>query len=230
MPFIMKNSKVLAIVIFAFFGAFSFAQTRLAGNVSNSKSKPIAKAQIFLDSINSNVTTDKRGYFEVMVADGVKDINVFSNKYGLLSSRYNGERKMDFIFIDGKRSSKERFKEGDDISIGYDELEEKYLAIKVESVKADEQIDSVQFRNIYDLIRNRLSGVRVTSDNKIIIRGVNSIISSQDPLFVVDGSVVSSIDYILPLDVKNVSVLKDSAAAIYGARGANGVILITTKK
>lgn len=226
----MKNSKVLSLIVFMFFIAFSFAQNRLAGNVSNSKSKPIAKAQIFLDSINSNVITDKRGYFEVMVADGVKDINVFSNKYGLLSSEYNRESKMDFIFIDGKKSSKERLKEGDNISIGYDELEEKYVAIKVDRVNAEEQIDAQQFRNIYDLIRNRLSGVRVTSDNKIIIRGVNSIISSQDPLFVVDGSIVSSIDHVLPVDVKSVSILKDSAAAIYGSRGANGVILITTKK
>ncbi len=213
-----------------FFVAFSFAQNRLVGNVSNSKSKPIAKAQIFLDSINSNVTTDKRGYFEVVVTDGVKDINVFSSKYGLLSSEYNGESKMDFIFIDGKRSTKEWLKEGDNISIGYDELEEKYVAVKVESIKVDEQIDAVQFRTIYDLIRNRLPGVRMTTDNKIIIRGVNSIMSSQDPLFVVDGSVVSSIDFILPVDVKRVSVLKDSAASIYGSRGSNGVILITTKK
>lgn len=213
-----------------FFIAFSFAQNRLVGNVSNSKSKPIGNAQIFLDSINSNVTTNKKGYFEVMVTEGVMDINVFSNKYGLLSSEYNGESKMDFIFIDGKRSAKERLKEGDNISIEYDELEEKYLAFKVESVKGDEQIDALQFNTIYDLIRNRLSGVRVTTDNKIIIRGVNSIISSQDPLFVVDGSVVSSIDYILPVDVISVSVLKDSAASFYGSRGSNGVILIKTKK
>ena len=226
----MKNSKVLSLIVFMFFVAFSFAQNRLVGNVSNSKNKPISKALIYLDSINSNVTTDKRGYFEVVVTDGVKDINVFSNKYGLLSSEYNGESKMDFIFIDGKRSSKERLKEGENISIGYDELEEKYVAFKVERIKADGQIDSVQFRTIYDLIRNRLPGVRVTTDNKIIIRGVNSLISSQDPLFVVDGSVVSSIEYILPVDVKSVSVLKDSAASFYGSRGSNGVILITTKK
>ena len=226
----MKNLKVLSVFVFMFFVAFGFSQTRLAGNVSNSKSKPIAKAQIFLDSINSNVTTDKRGYFEVMIPVGVKDINVFSGKYGLLSYVYNGESKIDFIFIDGKVSSKDRVKDGDEVSLDYNELEQKYVAIKVDRVKAGQQIDSARFRNIYDLIRNRLSGVYVTRDNKIRIRGVNSIISPQDPLFVVNGSIVSSINDILPVDVEDIGVLKDSAAAIYGSRGANGVIVITTKK
>ena len=56
------------------------------------------------------------------------------------------------------------------------------------------------------------------------------MISPQDPLFVVDGSVVSSIDYILPVDVKNISVLKGHETSIYGTRGSNGVILIKTKQ
>lgn len=226
----MKIAKVLSLIVLLFFISSSIAQTRLAGNVSNSKSKPIAKALIYLDSINSNVKTDKRGYFEVMVPETVKDVNVFSHKYGLLSSPFNGERKMDFIFIDGKKSAKERMKESDYVTLDYDDVEKKYIAIKVESLDASNQIDTARFRNIYDLLRNRLTGVRITSDNKIIIRGVSSIISSQDPLFVVDGTIVSSIDHILPVDVDKVSVIKDSGASMYGSRGANGVILITTKK
>ena len=61
------------------------------------------------------------------------------------------------------------------------------------------------------------------------VRGVNSINSSTEPLFVVDGVVVSSIDYINPLTVKSVEVLKDASASIYGSRGGCGVIIITTK-
>ena len=62
--------------------------------------------------------------------------------------------------------------------------------------------------------------------NKIVIRGVNSI-NSTDPLFVVDGIVVSSIDDISPSMVKSIEILKGSETSIYGSRGANGVILIT---
>ena len=226
----MRNYSSLSLVVVLFFVAFSFGQNRVSGTVISSKNKPIANALIYLDSINSSVKTDKIGYYEVMVPENVKYINVFSNKYGLLSSEYNGVRKIDFIFIDGKRSARDRLKEGDNVSIGYSEVEKKYVAIKVERVNAEEQIDVLRFQTIYDLLRNRLPGVRVTRDNKIIIRGVNSIISSQDPLFVVDGSVVSSIDHILPVDVKNVSVLKGYETSIYGTRGSNGVILIKTKK
>ena len=226
----MKNYSSLSLVVFLFFVAFSFGQNRVSGTVINSKNKPIANALIYLDSINSSVKTDKTGYYEVMVPENVTYINVFSNKYGLLSSEYNGVGKIDFIFIDGKRSAKDRLKQGDKVSIGYNEVEKKYVAIKVESVIPEEQIDGLRFQNIYDLLRNRVPGVKVTSNNKIIIRGVNSMISSQDPLFVVDGSVVSTIDYILPVDVKSISVLKGPEASIYGTRGSNGVVLIETKK
>jgi TonB-dependent SusC/RagA subfamily outer membrane receptor len=226
----MKSYTTLSIIVFLFIAPFSFGQTQLFGTVFNSKEKPVAKALIYLDSINSNVKTDNKGYFKVLVPSGIKDINVFSSKYGLLSSPYNGETKMNFIFIDGKLSSKERGKDSDLVSVGYDEVDQKYVAIRVESFQGEENIDALRFQTIYQLIANRLSGVRVTPDNQILIRGVSSLISPQDPLFVVDGSIVFSIDHILPVDVKTVSVLKGSDAAIYGSRGANGVILITTKK
>lgn len=226
----MKNYNALSLVVFLFFVAFSFGQNSVSGTVINSKNKPITNALIYLDSINSNVKTDKIGYYEVMVPENVTYINVFSNKYGLLSAEFTGKRKIDFIFIDGKRSAKERLNQGDKVSIGYNEVEKKYVAIKVERVNAEEQIDASSFQTIYDLLRNRVAGVRVTSNNKIIIRGVNSMRSSQDPLFVVDGSVVSTIDFILPVDVKSINVLKGPETSIYGTRGSNGVILIETKK
>ena len=172
----MKNYSSLSLVVFLFFVAFSFGQNSVSGTVINSKNKPIANALIYLDSINSSAKTDKIGYYEVMVPENVKYINVFSNKYGLLSSEYNGERKVDFIFIDGKKSAKDRLKEGDNVSIGYSEVEKKYVAIKVESINTKKQIDAKRFLTIYDLIRDRLPGVRVTNDNRIIIRGVNSMI------------------------------------------------------
>lgn len=222
--------KRLSILLIIFFSSIAFAQTKVTGTVSNNNDKPIAKALIYLDSENSNVKTDKNGYFEVMVPEQVQMVHVYSGKYGLLSHEYSGENKVDFVYIDGRLSSKDRLNNKDKVSIGYDEVDEKYVAVKIDEVDADERIDAVRFLTIYDLIRDRLAGVRVSSDNKITVRGVNSFISSQDPLFVVDGNVVSNIDYILPVDVDKISLLKGSEASIYGSRAANGVILIKTKK
>lgn len=104
----------------------------------------------------------------------------------------------------------------------------------ISSVKIDESISL--YNSIFEYIRDRVPGVIVRKDasgngGKIIIRGVNSIQGSTDPLFVVDGVTVEDISWINPNDIKSIDVLKDaSATSIYGMRGANGVIVITTKK
>jgi TonB-dependent SusC/RagA subfamily outer membrane receptor len=225
---VFRKLNLFILVVLA--GSYCYGQQLLRGTVTNNRNRPIAKAQIYLDSVNSYVKTDKNGNYEVPVPEQVEFINVFSPKYGLLSTEYKGETKMDFIYINGKNASGERIKDSDKVSIGYDEVENKYYASRVENVEADERIDAARFLTIYDLIRDRLPGVRVTSDNKIIIRGVSSFVSSQDPLFVVDGQIVNSIDYIPPVDVKDISVLKGAEASIYGSRAASGVILIKTRK
>jgi TonB-dependent SusC/RagA subfamily outer membrane receptor len=80
------------------------------------------------------------------------------------------------------------------------------------------------------MIRSKVPGVRVESNNKIIIRGETSLQGSVEPLLIVNGSPVSTIDNISPDFVKSISVLKGPEAAIYGVRGANGVIIITLVK
>jgi len=92
--------------------------------------------------------------------------------------------------------------------------------------------------NAMDNLRGKVAGVNIFSNsgtpagnNMAIIRGVGTINSSWEPLYVVDGIQMTSIQYLNPTDIESAQVLKDaSAAAIYGARGANGVILITTKR
>jgi TonB-dependent SusC/RagA subfamily outer membrane receptor len=85
------------------------------------------------------------------------------------------------------------------------------------------------YNTIYEMIRGEVPGVEVNGTS-IIIRSATSISSGTDPLFVVDGVPVTTIDNILPLMVKSIEVLKGSAASIYGSRGSNGVILINLLK
>ena len=113
------------------------------------------------------------------------------------------------------------------VEIGYGEEVQRNLSEPVAEVDLPEKVTT--YRDIYEMIRGKCPGVQVLGD-RIVIRGVSTMNSGTDPLFILDGTPVSNISSINPNDVQSISVLKDSAAAIYGSRGANGVIVITTKK
>lgn len=116
-----------------------------------------------------------------------------------------------------------------DVNVGYGTVKQSELTTSVATVKPDEN-EVRSYTNMFDYIRGKVPGLTVTPDNRILIRGINSINSSTDPLILVDGLEVSNLSNVNPNDVQSVTVLKDASASIYGARGANGVILITTKR
>jgi TonB-dependent outer membrane receptor, SusC/RagA subfamily, signature region len=116
----------------------------------------------------------------------------------------------------------------DQVNIGYGQSDKDDLTYSVSSVKMSES-EMMTYTNMFDYLRGRVPGVEVTPDNHITIRGKSSILSSTEPLIMVDGMEVESLDAVSPYDVYSVDVLKDSSSSIYGVRGANGVILITTK-
>lgn len=108
----------------------------------------------------------------------------------------------------------------------------------IATAKGDELTKQQNFSAL-DNLRGKVSGVNIFSNssqpgaysNRVIIRGMATINSSSDPLYVVDGVVMENFDLVNPNDIESMEVLKDaSAAAIYGARGANGVIMVTTKR
>ena len=111
------------------------------------------------------------------------------------------------------------------VNIGYGTMPEDQLTSSVSTVKIDE---NVPYTTIYEMIQGRCAGV-IVNGSSITIRGVGSINLSSQPLFIVDGVEMNDISFIHPRDVKDIQVLKDSSASIYGSRGANGVILITLK-
>ncbi len=225
----MKTFK-LFLFIGLLFVSFGYSQNKLTGKVVDNLNKPIANAKIYLDSTYTNVQTNRKGEFELVLPEKVAMVNVYSDKYGLLSSKFNNENVMNFMFLETEKSLKEQTKKTDKVMIGYSEVNQKYQVKNVENVSVEKEKSAIIYKSIYDLIRSRLSGVTVSRNNVISIRGVNSINNISEPLFVVDGFIVSSIDHISPNEVKSVSVLKDGAAAIYGSRASSGVILITTKK
>lgn len=116
-----------------------------------------------------------------------------------------------------------------DVNLGYSTVKQKDLTYSVSNVGVKEN-EASAYRDIYEYLQGRVAGVQVTQDKRIIIRGVNSINAGGDPLILVDGVETPDISDLNIHDIKSIDVLKDGSAAIYGLRGANGVLLITTKR
>ena len=118
----------------------------------------------------------------------------------------------------------------DQVNVGYGSTSQDDLTYSVSSLKPVGETDV--YSNMYDYLRGRVAGLEVGPENSmssVHIRGVNSLNASTAPLVVLDGVEVNDLDAVNPHDVYSVSVLKDASSSIYGVRGANGVILITTK-
>lgn len=222
----MKNTIILstALILFSIFNIN--AQKTLVGKITDAHQKPLTDAMVYVDTIKVDTRINNRGYFTIKVPENTQKINVYSPVYGLLSNPYNGEEQMNFVFLmkgDSASSS-------DVVNVDYNDL------IKNDnSNNNNKEIDSgsdkntAGFSNIYDYIRGKVTGVSVSPNNVITIRGVNSVSGSNQPLLVVDGFPVNSISHIDVNQVKKITVLKDGAS-IYGSRGSNGVLVIELKK
>ena len=115
------------------------------------------------------------------------------------------------------------------VNIGYGTQDDDQRTAAVASLKMDKK-EIQTYSTIYDYLRGRVPGVMVTNDNRIIIRGIGTNSDQTDPLILVDGVVTTDISNINPTDVESVDVIKDGSSSIYGMQGANGVILITTRR
>ncbi|MEN5056109.1 TonB-dependent receptor plug domain-containing protein [Sphingobacterium kitahiroshimense] len=124
------------------------------------------------------------------------------------------------------------------VVVGYGTMRKSDVTGSIAMVKGADMIKDQNFSPL-DNLRGKASGVNIFSNssqpgaygNKVIIRGMATINSSSNPLYVVDGVVMEDFQLLNPNDIESIEVLKDaSSAAIYGARGANGVILVTTKR
>lgn len=119
------------------------------------------------------------------------------------------------------------------INVGYGSVRKKDMTMSVSKVNVTEKGVS-GYSDIGEYLRGKVPGLLVTKTGdgyKYKIRGTSTINGPTDPLFIVDGAVVSNISYLDPNRIASVEVLKDgSSTAMYGTQGANGVILITTRK
>jgi TonB-linked SusC/RagA family outer membrane protein len=205
----------------------------ISGSVLNEQGQPVIGANILVKGTRSGTMTDVSGNFKLQVA-GTPVVLVVSS-VGYQSQEVNtGNRTQIQIVLKADEKALDEV-----VVIGYGKSTRKDLTGAVGQV-AMAEMEKAPVKSFDDALAGRVAGVMVSSgdgqpgsNNNIVIRGGNSVTQSNAPLYVVDGFPIADLDFntINPSDIESITVLKDaSATAIYGARGANGVIIVTTKR
>ncbi|GGD23705.1 SusC/RagA family TonB-linked outer membrane protein [Flavobacterium orientale] len=234
---VLTNSIRIASLLFVFSIFFSAASVvaqnvvEISGTVVDSGDKiSIPGVNIIEKGTSNGVSTDFDGAFSFKVKSANSIIVVSYIGYKTQEIELKGRTKLTIELVEDQQALEEV------VLVGYGSVRKKDLTGAV-SVLSGQDIERQPIANVGEALTGRLAGVQVTSsegspdsDINIRIRGGGSLTQDASPLLIVDGFPVNSINEIAPSDIENVTVLKDaSSTAIYGARGAYGVILITTK-
>jgi TonB-dependent starch-binding outer membrane protein SusC len=227
----MKKGIILLMVLILPLSGDLFAQKTvkrfsITGQVLDANEKPVADAMILVDNNNTNVVTNGKGMFKVKVKSDATRITVFKLNCGQQEEEIKGRTVINFrLPVENLIQAKEdkEKSENEQINVGYGTNSKKNLTTSTTKIEGKNK-EFVAYNSIYEMLQ-RDPSVQV-SGKKIVIRGVGTI-NTNDPLLVVDGMIVNTIDDISPKTVKSIEILKGADAAIYGSRGASGVILIT---
>ena len=228
------NFKKLRFALFAAtltMSANGFAQTVIKGNVTDNTGEPIIGASVIEDGSASNGgVTDLDGNFTITLKGNSKKLKV----------SYVG-MKPQVVNVSGKSVVNIKLEDdattlNDVVVIGYGSVKKKDLTGSVATVN-NKALEAVPVANATEALQGKMAGVQITAtegspdaEMKIRVRGGGSITGDNTPLYIVDGFPVESISDIPASEIEDITVLKDaSSTAIYGSRGANGVILVTTK-
>ena len=228
----MKKLVVLFLSMFLSM-AFAFAQKNVTGKVVDEKGESLPGVNILVKGSSTGCITDVDGKFSLQV-ENLKQILSFSFiGYKSVEEPLNNRSELNIILFPDVALLDEV------VTVGYNVVRKRDLTGSVGQVKSDDLAKS-PVTNYDQALAGRVAGVQVSASDgtpgqglNIVIRGGNSIIGNNSPLYVVDGIPLENFDpaSISTSDIKDFDVLKDaSATAIYGSRGANGVIIITTKK
>ena len=226
------NRFILSFCLMLLATAVCVAQTTVTGTVKQGD-KPLMGATVSLEGTKIATMTDAAGNFSIKVPDP---------KNALLSVKYIGMEEA-LVALNGRTSGiivrmNVQPKQMDEVVvIGYGTQKRGNLTGTIASVSG-EVLAKSPTTSVAEAMVGKLPGVQITAADgapdaeiRIRVRGGGSITQDNSPLILVDGFEVSSLNDIPPSDIQSVDVLKDaSSTAIYGARGANGVVLVTTKQ
>ncbi|MDY9917684.1 MAG: SusC/RagA family TonB-linked outer membrane protein [Proteiniphilum sp.] len=203
---------------------------QITGTVIDAQGEPIIGANIIEQGTNNGTVTDIDGNFSLLVEDNA----VIRISYiGYIEQEINTANTTTFnITLQEDTQALDEL-----VVVGYGVQRKSDVTGSI-SVSRGEDILKQQSFSALDGLKGKASGVNIFSNSgqpggasRVVIRGTGTINASTDPLYIVDGVAMENFQYMNPNDIERIEVLKDaSSAAIYGARGANGVILVTTKR
>ena len=225
-------NKIFMVVCMLFAALAAKAQTATVTGVVLDADGPLPGASVFVKGTNNAVVTDFDGNFTLSNVDAAK---------ATLTVSYVGYENKE-VKLDGRTSGIEIFMEANStmldemVVIGYGTQKRGNLTGALSSIESA-TIERLPVANVGEAMIGRMPGVQVTTPDgspdaevTVRIRGGSSITQSNDPLVLIDGF-EGSLNDVPATDIDNIQVLKDAAStAIYGARGANGVVLVTTKR
>ena len=227
-----KFMKAIASFCLLVLVSFSLAAQNnvISGSVVSANGEPIIGAGVVVKGAPTRgVVTDAGGHYSIPAAKG-ETLVVSCLGYASKEVLLTGSTRVDVVLEEDTSLIDET------IVVGYAPMRKSDFTGSIASVKSEELQKSTA--TLGSALVGRVAGVEVRQANgspgagvDIRVRGVNSLTASVKPLYVVDGYPVADDDYINPNDIESVEILKDAAsAAIYGSRGASGVVLITTKR
>ena len=224
-------TTMLFIALLSFGQTNLFAQKTIKGIVVDTMNDPIIGASVLIKGTTQGVITDLTGSFQLEA----KPTDVLLVTYiGYVSIEQTVGNQSDFTI----RLAEDVKMLDDVVVIGYGSTTKKELTGSVTSMK-NEDLNQGTFTNAMGMLQGKVAGLQIvnpsgadpTAKYEILLRGTNTLSAGQGPLVIVDGVVGADIRNINFQEVETIDVLKDgSAAAIYGTRGTNGVIIITTKR
>lgn len=201
--------KQLFIVLGALLICFNTnAQSKkLTITVKDEKNNPLPGAIILFDNVKQKRWTNAKGIFKIKLKKKPKTISAFSALHGIKTLEYNDQNNLTMI-VKGKK---------DNLDL-------------VASNPKQTVAGAKQFLNIYDYLRGKTPGVSVGSNNSIRIRGYSTFNGGRGPLLMLNGFQIDANSFagIVPTTIKKVKILKGPETAMYGVRGANGVIMVET--
>ncbi len=224
----LKIFRVALLTLFTLVVGNLSAQT-IMGNVKDSSGEPIIGATVQELGTKNIAVTDLDGNFSLKTS-GKQQIQI--SYIGMKTKKVNASGKSNInVVLEDEATTL-----NDVVVIGYGTVKKKDLTGAVTSVSAKD-LANIPVSTASEAIQGKMAGVTVTTTEgspdaeiKIRVRGGGSLSQDNSPLYIVDGFPVSSISDIAPNDIESIDVLKDaSSTAIYGARGANGVVIVTTK-
>ena len=202
---------------------------KLSGVVRDSANQPVVGAFIVQQGTSNGTMTDDAGAFSLNVPRGAA-VEVSCIGYVSQTITVTGDQNLNIVLEDDTQMLEET------VVIGYGVQKKSVVTAAISSITSDDLKATAQTR-VDNVLQGMTSGVTVTQSSgapdagsQVRIRGVGSI-NNSEPLYIIDGMPSGGIDYLNPNDIERIEVLKDAASgAVYGARAANGVVLITTKK